>query len=80
MRENGQLAGPFHGLPISLKDSFQVAGSQSTLGLVAFLNDTSELNSALVEMLSDLGAVIYCKTNIPQTLMASYLTDLPRVA
>ncbi|KAL3963452.1 hypothetical protein ACCO45_000456 [Purpureocillium lilacinum] len=69
MREGGQLAGPLHGLPISIKDSFQVAGSQATIGIVGFLDRTSEANSALVEMLLGLGAVLYCKTNVPQTMM-----------
>ncbi|GJN68078.1 hypothetical protein PLICBS_002121 [Purpureocillium lilacinum] len=69
MREGGRLAGPLHGLPISIKDSFQVAGSQATIGIVGFLDRTSEANSALVEMLLGLGAVLYCKTNVPQTMM-----------
>ena len=73
MRESGRLAGPLHGLPISLKDSFQVAGSQATLGLVCYLGYTSEANSALVDLLIGLGAVVYCKTNVPQTLMAGYM-------
>ncbi|UNI16476.1 Amidase [Purpureocillium takamizusanense] len=69
LREGGQLAGPLHGLPVSIKDSFQVTGSQATIGLVGFLDRTSEANSALVDMLLGLGAVLYCKTNVPQTLM-----------
>lgn len=71
MREAGQLAGPLHGLPISLKDSFQVAGSPATLGLVGYLDHISQTNSSLVDLLLSQGAVVYCKTNVPQTLMAS---------
>lgn len=74
MRESGRLAGPLHGLPVSLKDSFQVAGSQATIGLVCYLDHMSEANSALVDMLIGLGAVVYCKTNVPQTLMASSMS------
>lgn len=69
LRESGKLAGPLHGLPISIKDSFQVAGTQATLGLVAYLDRHSEKNSCLVEILLSLGAVLYVKTNIPQTMM-----------
>lgn len=68
MRAKGQLAGPLHGLPISLKDSFQVAGIQATLGIVSLLEKVSDSNSALVDILLDLGAVLYVKTNVPQTL------------
>ncbi|KAH7121642.1 amidase signature domain-containing protein [Dactylonectria macrodidyma] len=71
LRESGKLAGPLHGLPISIKDSFQVAGTQATLGLVAYLDRHSEKNSSLVEILLSLGAVLYVKTNIPQTMMTA---------
>lgn len=60
-----------HGLPVSLKDGFQIAGSTASLGFVSFLDRVSEKNSPLVEILLELGAVLYVKTNIPQTLMVS---------
>lgn len=62
--------GPLHGLPVSIKDSFCVKGLQSTVGYVEFLkHESAKTNSALVEMLLALGAVLYVKTNIPQTMM-----------
>lgn len=73
LRQDGKLAGPLHGLPISIKDSFQVAGIQATLGLVAYLDDFSDTNSPLVEILVSLGAVPFVKTNVPQTLMVNAL-------
>ncbi|OQE14950.1 hypothetical protein PENSTE_c031G03255 [Penicillium steckii] len=68
LKISGQVAGPFHGLPISLKDSFQILGSHATLGIVSFLERVSERNSVLVDILTSLGAVVYVKTNVPQTL------------
>lgn len=73
LMESGKLAGPLHGLPISLKDCFHVTGTQATLGLVAYLDKYSDTNACLVDMLLSLGAVIYVKTNIPQTMMVSSL-------
>lgn len=73
LRESGKLAGPLHGLPISIKDGFQIAGSQATIGLAAFLDDYSQSNSHLVEILLSLGAVLYVKTNIPQSMMVLIL-------
>lgn len=71
-RERGEPLGPFHGLPISVKDNIQVAGVPATLGLVAFLDDdVSEKNSAVVDIILASGAIIYCKTNVPQTMMVS---------
>lgn len=69
LRSRGGIAGPLHGLPISIKDSFQIAGTQATIGLVSYLPRVSEANSPLVDLLLQLGAVLYVKTNIPQTLM-----------
>ncbi|KAJ5498092.1 hypothetical protein N7453_007143 [Penicillium expansum] len=72
LQREGKPIGPLHGLPISIKDSFCVEGVQSTIGYVAFLeNEPAKTNSALVQMLLDLGAVLYVKTNIPQTLMTA---------
>ncbi|KAH6952198.1 hypothetical protein FAVG1_08553 [Fusarium avenaceum] len=71
LRESGHLAGPLHGLPISLKDSFQISGIQATIGLIAYLDDVSSTNSPLVEILLSLGAVPFVKTNVPQTMMTA---------
>jgi amidase len=68
----GKIVGPFHGLPISIKDSFSITGIPTTLGFVSFLeNPLSVHNSALVEILVTAGAVLYVKTNIPQTMMTA---------
>jgi amidase len=66
----GQPFGPLHGLPISLKDTFKIRGYDSSIGVAALCFKPSTDNSALVEQLLSLGAVLYCKTNIPQTMMA----------
>lgn len=64
------MVGPLHGLPVSLKDCFRIEGVQSTVGYVSFLeHPPASSNSSLVNMLLDMGAVLYVKTNIPQTLM-----------
>lgn len=69
LREKGELAGPLHGLPISLKDTYQVEGTEATIGAVAYIGRTSTENSALVNTLLGLGAVLYVKTNLSQVLM-----------
>lgn len=69
LRAQGNLAGPLHGLPISIKDNFQYKGREATIGMVAFMDDIASANSPLVDILLNLGAVIYVKTNVPQTMM-----------
>jgi amidase len=61
--------GPLHGLPVSLKDNLFVAGTDSTLGFVSLAFQPTATNSPLVDMLRELGAVVYCKTNVPTAMM-----------
>ncbi|KAI5373104.1 hypothetical protein J4E82_008204 [Alternaria postmessia] len=72
LNKERKVMGPLHGLPISLKDSFNVRGVQATLGYVSFIpRPPSATNSALVDVLHELGAVFYVKTNLPQTMMTA---------
>lgn len=79
LRETGKPIGPLHGLPVSIKDSFNVKGLQATIGFVSYLKqEPAKTNSTLVDLLLDLGAVLYVKTNIPQTLMVMTLPATQR--
>lgn len=62
--------GPLHGVPISLKDTFKVKGYDASIGIASLAGNAAKENALLVDILLEQGAVIYCKTNIPQTLMA----------
>ncbi|KAF2758699.1 amidase, partial [Pseudovirgaria hyperparasitica] len=68
-RETGKPIGPLHGLPISLKDNFNLVGKDSTVGFATFANDPATYDSVLVELLRDAGAVFYVKTNVPTAMM-----------
>ncbi|KAK8069996.1 amidase signature domain-containing protein [Apiospora phragmitis] len=72
LEENGKVRGPLHGLPISMKDSFVVKGRHATVGYVEYLRQPlPEGESTLVKLLQDAGAILYCKTNVPQTMMTA---------
>ncbi|KAL7952126.1 amidase signature domain-containing protein [Trichoderma barbatum] len=78
-REQNKPIGPLHGLPISLKDQFHVQGAETTMGYVGWI-DTFEghkgtgkerhFDSQLIADLRQLGAVFYCKTSVPPSLMS----------
>lgn len=68
--KTGKTLGPLHGVPISLKDTFQVKGYDASIGIASLAENPAKENSLLVDILLEQGAVIYCKTNILQTLMA----------
>ncbi|RAR12273.1 fatty-acid amide hydrolase protein [Stemphylium lycopersici] len=69
LQRTGQTVGPLHGLPISLKDNFNVKGKDSTVGFTSLVDKPAEYNSTLVDVLKKLGAVQYCKTNVPTAMM-----------
>jgi amidase len=72
LAEKGKPLGPLHGLPISLKDSYNVIGTHTTIGYVSYLkHPPASHNSALVEILLKLGAIPFVKTNIPQSMMTA---------
>ncbi|KAH7073896.1 amidase signature domain-containing protein [Paraphoma chrysanthemicola] len=72
LHEHKKPMGPLHGLPISLKDSFNVKGVQATIGYVSFITKPpSATNSSVVDLLHRAGAVFYVKTNLPQTMMTA---------
>ncbi|KAF1965885.1 amidase [Bimuria novae-zelandiae CBS 107.79] len=70
--KHGRVIGALHGLPISLKDSFNIKGIHTTIGYVSFLSKPpARTNSNLVNLLYDHGAVFYVKTNLPQAMMTA---------
>lgn len=69
-KRTGKTRGPLHGIPISLKDTFNIKGYDSSIGLASLAETPAKENAVLVDILLEQGAVPYCKTNVSQTLMA----------
>ncbi|KAF1832858.1 general amidase [Decorospora gaudefroyi] len=76
--EHGKPAGSLHGLPVSLKDQFHVKGIDTTMGYIGWIDtfegdsDPNKVHKIESQVVSDLlseGAVVFCKTSLPQTLM-----------
>jgi Amidase len=57
--------GPFHGVPCTIKDTFQVAGVRTTSGAPQLANYISSTDSAVVARLRAAGAIFLGKTNGP---------------
>lgn len=61
----GDIWGPLHGVPMTVKDSFDVAGLPTTWGSPDFKNNIAKTNALAVDRFLGSGAVIYGKTNVP---------------
>ena len=65
----GEAVGPLHGVPMTIKESFRLKGTPTTLGFPAFADNIADGNAVVVDRLLDAGAVIFGKTNVPPGLM-----------
>jgi amidase len=65
----GEVLGPLHGLPMTIKESFHFAGTPTTFGFPEFRGNTAASNAVVVDRLLAAGAVIFGKTNVPPGLM-----------
>ena len=64
----GEVWGPLHGLPMTVKDSYDVAGLPTTWGVPELRDNVVKTNAVAVDRLLAAGAVIFGKTNIPYNL------------
>src|SRR5260370_23571876 len=64
----GENWGPFHGVPITVKESYGMQGVATTAGVPEWKDFRPSRNSAAVERMLGSGAVIVGKTNGPTTL------------
>jgi Asp-tRNA(Asn)/Glu-tRNA(Gln) amidotransferase A subunit family amidase len=63
--ETGELAGPMHGVVLSLKDQYDTFDMRSALGMdVAFANDRPPEDANFVKKLREAGAIILAKANL----------------
>ena len=68
--------GPLHGVPMTIKESFDVAGLPTTWGRPELQRHIPAANALAVDRLQRAGAIIFGKTNVP-TLLADWQTFNP---
>ncbi len=72
--ENAVMRGPLHGVPVTVKDSFDMAGLPTLCGSRFRLGHVAERDATAVRRLRGAGAIILGKTNAPEFLN-NYETD-----
>jgi amidase len=64
----GERWGPLHGIPMTVKESFNVAGLPTTFGNPLWKNNIAADNAFLIDRLLQAGAIVFGKTNVPYML------------
>src|SRR5216683_444497 len=66
LRVRGHPLGPLAGLPLTVKECFDLAGTPTTAGVARLQRQPSEGDAAVVAALRNAGAVVIGKTNLAQ--------------
>jgi amidase len=66
----GAAAGPLHGVPVTIKDSFDTAGLVSTGGTLGRAGFVPAADATVVLRLKAAGAIVLGKTNTPELTLA----------
>lgn len=62
----GMVWGPLHGVPMTIKDSFETAGVVTTAGTKGLESYVPERDATVVARLRAAGAILLGKTNVPE--------------
>lgn len=64
--ERGEDLGPLHGVPITIKETFEIEGWPTTAGHDKLQHYISTRTAPAVQRLIDAGAIVLGKTNVPE--------------
>lgn len=73
----GEWLGPLHGLPLTIKDTYEVPGMTCTAGAPAYREHRPQQAAVAVQRLQQAGAIVFGKTNVPY--LASDLQSYNRI-
>ncbi len=62
---HGEVRGPLHGVPVTIKDVFETAGLRTTCSYRPLARYTPRQDAPVVARLRDAGAIVLGKTNVP---------------
>ena len=73
-RASGRANGPLDGLPMTIKEAFDLAGMPTSWGIPEFKDNFAKEDSVVAQRLKAAGAILLGKTNLPQG-MEDWETD-----
>ncbi|HUE70067.1 MAG TPA: amidase family protein [Pirellulaceae bacterium] len=68
-RAAGESLPPLHGVPITIKECFHLAGTPSCIGLAHLRDELLPADGTLVSRLRRAGGIVLAKTNLPQIMI-----------
>jgi amidase len=72
----GEIWGPLHGVPFTLKDAHATAGMRTTTGSPSLADTIPTIDSPVTMRLKAAGGILMGKTNVP-TMLADFQTSNP---
>jgi amidase len=76
-KADATTGGPLHGVPMTIKDAFAVAGMATTWGEPAFADAVADRDAVVVERLQEAGAIVVGKSNVHRMLADFGRTENP---
>jgi amidase len=73
---HGEVWGPLHGVPFTLKDAHSTAGMRTTVGFPPLADHVPPEDSTVTARLKEAGGVLMGKTNVP-VLLGDFQTNNP---
>ena len=64
----GKARGPFHGVPMTIKEAYDIKGLPTTWGFPEFEHNIATADSEMVVKMKRAGAHFFGKTNVPRSL------------
>lgn len=61
----GKIWGPLHGVPMTIKESYDVVGMPTTWGVPQYKDNYPQKNAVAVSRFLNAGVVLFGKTNVP---------------
>lgn len=69
LKRTGELIGPMHGIPISLKEHMNYEGQITTASYVSLIDNVVKESAVTTQIFDKLGAVFHVRTSQPQCIM-----------
>ncbi|MBW3563819.1 MAG: amidase [Acidobacteria bacterium] len=79
LRSSGALVGPLHGIPVIVKDNYDVEGLPTTAGSLVLEESLPPDHSFQVRRLREAGAIVLAKSNLSEFAFSAFVTVSSRL-